>query len=200
MYCEGIAAGFSSSSWAAVASARMASTARRLVQQVLGPQLTRGFRTSGAAKGAPAPKTGGGLSHEEIVLGDGHHGFRPGYNYVGVGSKPCFSSRSSSTQVLDEPFLCRASAGLGARTKLPASRHGRSRAGLFSNALQNAEGQRLQPALRCQASFETCNLCPCSQIPNFHQKYAIGMPLFFATAIGIPAFAVWWQQSKLKTS
>jgi hypothetical protein len=37
------------------------------------------------------------------------------------------------------------------------------------------------------------------QIPNFKSKWNIGMPIMFTVALGIPAFAVWWQQSKLKT-
>ncbi|KAL6746224.1 hypothetical protein V8C86DRAFT_2795342 [Haematococcus lacustris] len=37
-------------------------------------------------------------------------------------------------------------------------------------------------------------------IPNFTTKYAIAMPMMYVVAFGIPVFAVWWQQSKLKTA
>lgn len=46
--------------------------------QSLLPQLTRGFRSS-AARSAGQES---GLTHEKIAMGDGHHGLRPGYNYV----------------------------------------------------------------------------------------------------------------------
>jgi hypothetical protein len=37
-------------------------------------------------------------------------------------------------------------------------------------------------------------------IPNFQRKWNMVVPVVFAVAIGIPGFAVWWQQSKLKSS
>lgn len=37
-------------------------------------------------------------------------------------------------------------------------------------------------------------------IPNFQQKWNVVVPITFFIAVGIPAFAVWWQQSKLKTA
>ncbi|KAG1658590.1 hypothetical protein FOA52_016202 [Chlamydomonas sp. UWO 241] len=52
----------------------MSSAMRRLASQV--PQLSKGFSTSGATK-AEIEK----WSHKEMVLGDGHHGLRKGYNY-----------------------------------------------------------------------------------------------------------------------
>lgn len=36
------------------------------------------------------------------------------------------------------------------------------------------------------------------QVPNFMFKWNVGMKVMFATAISIPCFAVWWQQSKAK--
>jgi len=42
---------------------------------------SRSFQTSSKSlKEVGAPK-GGGMSHEELVRGDGHHGLRPGYHY-----------------------------------------------------------------------------------------------------------------------
>uniref|UniRef100_A0A7S0RD01 Uncharacterized protein n=1 Tax=Chlamydomonas leiostraca TaxID=1034604 RepID=A0A7S0RD01_9CHLO len=37
-------------------------------------------------------------------------------------------------------------------------------------------------------------------IPNFQRKWNIVVPSIFLVAILIPGFAVWWQQSKLKSS
>eukprot|EP00199_Chlamydomonas_sp_CCMP681_P004270 CAMPEP_0119101652 /NCGR_PEP_ID=MMETSP1180-20130426/643_1 /TAXON_ID=3052 ORGANISM="Chlamydomonas cf sp, Strain CCMP681" /NCGR_SAMPLE_ID=MMETSP1180 /ASSEMBLY_ACC=CAM_ASM_000741 /LENGTH=105 /DNA_ID=CAMNT_0007085803 /DNA_START=44 /DNA_END=361 /DNA_ORIENTATION=+ len=37
-----------------------------------------------------------------------------------------------------------------------------------------------------------------SSVPNFQKKWNIVMPAVFGVAIGIPIFAVWWQQRKLK--
>ncbi|GAX80024.1 hypothetical protein CEUSTIGMA_g7463.t1 [Chlamydomonas eustigma] len=100
----------------------MSSSLRYLVQQC--PKVTRGFSTSNAASGEIKKH-----SHESITLGDGHHGFRPGYHYD--------------------------------------YEHG---------------PHYLEPR----------------KIPNFMLKWNIGLKAMFAVGIGVPLFAVWWQQSKLR--
>ncbi len=73
----------------------MSSALRRAALQ-LAP-LRRGIVTSGATKqGAPSGK-GGQLTHEEIVLGDGHHGLRSGYNYVSVSETILTINQSDSS-------------------------------------------------------------------------------------------------------
>lgn len=52
---------------------------------------------------------------------------------------------------------------------------------------------------------ELCRLPACLpagllQIPNFWSKYAMGMAGLYTVGLGLPVFAVWWQQSKLKVS
>lgn len=42
----------------------------------------RGFKPSPPARAGKTEK----YSHDEIVYGDGHHGLRPGYHYVGVAT------------------------------------------------------------------------------------------------------------------
>eukprot|EP00197_Chlamydomonas_leiostraca_P002860 CAMPEP_0202857724 /NCGR_PEP_ID=MMETSP1391-20130828/551_1 /ASSEMBLY_ACC=CAM_ASM_000867 /TAXON_ID=1034604 /ORGANISM="Chlamydomonas leiostraca, Strain SAG 11-49" /LENGTH=103 /DNA_ID=CAMNT_0049536563 /DNA_START=41 /DNA_END=352 /DNA_ORIENTATION=+ len=92
------------------------------------PQLTRGFRSSAAARGAKAET---GITHSTIAHGDAHHGLRPGYTYDWE--------------------------------------HG---------------PHYLRPDL----------------IPGFQSKWNVVVPAIFGVAVGIPCFAVWWQQSKLKTA
>lgn len=58
-----------------MATSSSLSVLRRLALQA--PRLTRGLKTSGAAKKGTEK-----YSHEEIVYGDGHHGLRKGYHYV----------------------------------------------------------------------------------------------------------------------
>jgi len=48
------------------------------------PTLARSFRTSCQSLAEASSNGGvskGGISHNEIVRGDGHHGLRPGYHY-----------------------------------------------------------------------------------------------------------------------
>lgn len=53
----------------------MSSSLRRLAAQV--PQFTKGLQTSAQARAGDIKP----FSHESVVLGDGHHGLRPGYTY-----------------------------------------------------------------------------------------------------------------------
>lgn len=59
------------------------------------------------------------------------------------------------------------------------------------------ESGRSSPLLQASNAVTLSPCVPC-QIPNFWSKFYAGTGALYAVGLGVPLFAVWWQQSKLK--
>ncbi len=161
------------------------SAARRAAQTLL-PQLTRGFRSSGAARAGGK----GELTHAEIAHGDGHHGLRPGYRYVSGGPwrwRPANGALGSRIGAPGEQpgrvddvhsgeRLCAAHAlmlraGLGARPALPAPRPGEGRLLLVRAARRGWSRKQLSRWREAHAGAAACTSASGSPLERVNSSH-----------------------------